>query len=95
MIGKESAIADDDAHGHFSFVRHTTFHHFLLDAAFARREIDAVGSADRGENGAPPDVGVQVVEDDRLLRGMKKFVEARAANEQAIHQQRVADEEPD
>ncbi len=55
----------------------------------------AVEGAEDEEESAPPHVGVKMIEDDGILGRMRKLVEARSENQQAVHYQRDADEKPD
>lgn len=55
----------------------------------------AVENAQEEENRSPPDVGVQVVEHYGIRGRMRELVETGGENQQPVHQQRDADEEPD
>ena len=55
----------------------------------------AVKCSKQEQEGTPPHVGVKMIQDDRVLRRMGELIEPRNENQQAVHHQRDADEEPD
>jgi hypothetical protein len=56
--------------------------------------LQAVDHPDHEQNGAPPDVGVQVEEHYRILGWMKYFPNSSRGNENAVHQQGYPDKKP-
>jgi len=66
-----------------------------LDGAFERPVADGVEQADGQQQQGPPDVGVEIGQGQRLLRGTDQVVQAGAEDQHAVNRQQHADEEPD
>jgi hypothetical protein len=67
----------------------------LTRAVAAGQEAQAICRAHHGQKRAPPNVGMETEEHHAHDRRMRDFVDAGAQDQQAINQQRDADEEPD
>jgi hypothetical protein len=97
MIGKKSAVPHDHAHRHFSLVRHGPFRRFpcqMSDTSFTRREINTISGSDHSQDAAPPNVGVQLEQNNFFHRRAKQFVHARAKNQYPVDQQGKSNEQP-
>jgi hypothetical protein len=79
MIGKKSSIPNDNAHRHFSFVGHD-FSDLYLEAAFAGREVKTVSRSNYRKYSSPPEVRVQMIENDFLRWWAKQLIGAGSAD---------------
>src|SRR6202521_4582827 len=58
-------------------------------------KFDAVNQTDNEHKSAPPNVCVQTKKNNGACRGVENFPDSGAKNQDAIHQQRNSDKEPD
>jgi hypothetical protein len=59
------------------------------------REENRIDKPGNSEQSAPPHIGVQIKQHNRIRRRMKDFPHSRAANQNTVHEQRNPDEKPD
>src|SRR5579872_2465725 len=67
----------------------------LASCRASRGKTQAVEDAQGKQQPAPPDAGMKMKKNNRILRRMRQLIKAGRENKRSIHQQRNADEEPD